>query len=69
MTIILLVVKLALIGLLFFVNKYIKMETKIINQPLLGGVPMKHDSPDVNVLANSNYGMQSIGLIGGSPGR
>jgi len=67
MTIILLVVKAALIGLLFFVNRYIKKETKLVSQPLLGGVPMKHDSPDVNVM--SNYGMQSIGLIGGSPGR
>merc|ERR1712007_401993 len=71
MTILLLVVRLGLIGLLFFVNKYIKTETKLPNQPLLGGVQggMNRDSPQVNVMGSyqGNFGMQSIGRVGGSP--
>lgn len=66
MTIILLFVKLALIVLLWFVNKYIKKDSRNINQPLVHGVPQVHDSPNVNM-----HGMPgaSIGPIGGSPGR
>merc|ERR1712151_1235681 len=70
MTVVLLVVRLGLIGLLFFVNKYIKTETKLPNQPLLGGVQqhMNRDSPQVNVMGSyGGFGMQSMGRIGGSP--